>query len=291
MQYVVFGADGYIGSYIYGQLKKDGFCAVGTTRRQSETKCDLIYYDIQKRDINQILPTVCETEKVAIICIAESNIDRCYENYGYAYEINVNATKRLIHQLSENDFYIIYFSSDNVFNGESGNYTEESLRCPVNKYGMMKAEMEQYLLEKIPKVCILRISKVLSTYRTKQNAFTEWEEGVNEGKVWCIRGNRLNFVCIDDVYRACLLAAENRLTGLYDVVGDETYSRAELAEMFYEKMNVKMNICECDVGDFPFKDNRPLNLSMCNQKFKNETGYQFTNINDVIEKFIHDERK
>lgn len=146
MQYIVFGADGYIGSYIYNQLLRDGYYAIGTSRRL-RTEDSLVYYDIQQNNIESVLPKAYDNEKTAIICIAEANIDRCFENYKLAYEINVNLTKRLIRRLVEEGFYIIYFSSDNVFDGISGNYTEKSPTHPINQYGMMKDEVEKYLLK------------------------------------------------------------------------------------------------------------------------------------------------
>lgn len=291
MQYVVFGSDGYIGSYIYNQLLKDGYNTIGTSRRL-KTEDALVYYDIQQNNIDCILSEICDNAKTAIICIAESNIDRCFENYALAYEINVCLTRRLIKQLVDNDFHIIYFSSDNVFDGISGNYTEESPTHPINKYGIMKDEMEKYLLKTYPEVCILRISKVVSTFERAHNVFTEWVNQVRTGRINCIKGNKLSFVCIDDVYHACLISSEKNLCGIYNVVGDCTYSRAELARKFlnYSGMaTIELN--ECNLDELFFKDRRPLNLGMSNQKFKNITGYQFMDMDSVIKQYLQNSIK
>ncbi|MDE7314177.1 MAG: sugar nucleotide-binding protein, partial [Mucispirillum sp.] len=220
------------------------------------------------------------------VCIAEPNIDRCYKYYDQAYEINVLKTQKLIHELSAEGFQIIFFSTDNVFDGADGNYTEESKLHAINKYGMMKAEMEHYLLTYKPEVCILRIPKVVSTSRKKHNIFTEWEQGIETGNIRCIKGNRLSFVCIDDLYNACLLVAGKKLHGLYNIVGDEVYSRAELARIFCAQLGATaVDIQECDLSEFSFKDNRPLNISMINEKFKKETGYQFMSMELVIKMY------
>lgn len=286
MQYLVLGANGYIGSYIYQRLRKEGQNVIGTGRRPN-AKNDLLFFDIQKNTIDNILNNVNESEKTAIVCIAEANIDRCCEEYNEAYRINVIETKAMIHSLAERDFQIIYFSSDNVFDGTEGNYTEESPVNAINKYGMMKAEMEQYLLENVPQACILRISKVVSDARSNQNIFTQWERQIDAGKIRCICGNKLSFVYAGDIYQACLLTAENKLSGLYNIVGDRAYSRAELARKFYKKIGVdKMEICECDIRDFSFKDKRPLNLSMSNQKFRDEMSFYFVDMDSAIEMYV-----
>lgn len=287
MQYLVLGADGYIGSYIYQQFVMNAFDVIGTSRRH-RTENRLIHYDILQNNIHYVLAGISAAQKIAIICIAESSIDRCFENYKSAYNINVTATKQLIHELSEEGYKTIYFSSDNVFDGISGHYTEKSPLCPINKYGMMKAEMEQHILEYEPNACILRIPKVVSTIREKPNIFAEWESQRETGNIRCIRGNRMSFVCIDDIYHACLLAVERMLVGLYNICGNEAYSRAELARKFCDKMgDTRTKICECDIEKFSFKDKRPLNLEMNNKKFKDATGYQFIEIDEVIKQYFN----
>lgn len=286
MQYFILGSTGYIGSYLYKRLKNDGYNVVGTSRRAVDD--ELIHYDIQSSSIERLLEKADNKEsKVAIICIAESNINRCYENYEEAYDVNVVKTKKLMNQLSENGFHVIYFSSDNVFDGKSGDYTENSQTHPINKYGRMKVEMEQYIMKNMPKSCIFRIPKVVSIYREKQNVFTEWLEQMQAHNIRCIKGNIISFVCIEDLYQACLIAAKNMMQGLYNIAGDQAYSRAQLAEMFYKELRIlDVDIRECGVEEFQFKDNRPLNTSMSNIKFRSETGYQFMSMSTVIKGFM-----
>lgn len=286
MQYVVLGATGYIGSYIFEQLGDDGFNVIGTSRKFSSSD-NMIIYDILNDNLNNLMSKITDIDIVAIVCIAESNIDCCCENYSNAYMINVVRTKELIHELSMRGFRVIFFSSDQVFDGKFGNYTEESERHPLNNYGMMKSEMEEYLLANEPDACILRIPKVVSTLRKKQNVLSEWTDRIDAGSIRCIKGNCMSFVCMDDIYHACRIVAEKKISGLYNIAGDMIYSRAELARMFYSKLGFdKIKIEECDVDEFHFKEKRPLNLSMCNRKFKMDTGYIFESMDSVIDRYI-----
>lgn len=287
VRYFIFGATGYIGSYLYQRLRSDGYNVTGTSRRLVGYD-GLFYYDIQRSDINVLLEKADRQEKkTAIICIAVSNIAQCYDKYEEAYDINVVKTKELIHKLLEHGFYVIYFSSDNVFDGACGGYTETSQTHPINNYGRMKAEMEEYLLWNKPDACILRISKVVSTQKKKQNVFTEWLDEGKSGFIRCIKGNCLSFVCMEDIYQACLIVSRKKMHGLYNVAGDRVYSRAELAREFYARLGISdIDIRELDLKEFGLQDRRPLNLGMSNQKFKDETGYRFMEMNSVIEKFI-----
>lgn len=287
MQYFVLGATGYVGEYLYYRLKSDRCNVIGTSRSAADGD-ELLYYDIQNSNIDGLLEKADENEeKAAIVCIADARIDKCLETYSEAYDVNVVKTKNLICKLSEKGFHVIYFSSDNVFDGVSGNYTEESRTNPINKYGSMKAEMERYILRNVPKACILRLPKVVSPQKKKSNVFTEWLNRAETGSIQCIKGNYISFVCVEDIYQACLIVIKERMHGLYNIVGDEFFSRAELAGKFYEKLGISgVDIQECDLQEFHFKESRPLNISMSNMKFKCETGYQFMSMDDVIQEFI-----
>lgn len=291
MQYFVFGAAGYIGAHLYYRLKSDGRNVIGTSRNTADDD-ELLYFDIQSSDVDGLLEKANKREeKAAIICIASPIIDRCLENYSEAYDINVVKTKQLIGKLTERGFHVIYFSSDNVFDGENGNYTERSRTNPINKYGSMKAEMEQYILRDVPDACILRIPKIVSPQMNRKNIFTEWLNQAKTGYIRCIKGNFLSFLCIEDIYQACLTVIEKGMHGLYNIAGDESFSRAELAEKFCKKLGITdVEIQECDVQEFHFKDKRPLDLSMSNMKFKSETGHQFMSMDEAIQEFVRQHR-
>lgn len=285
MQYVVFGADGYIGSYLFSKLNSDNKNVVGTSRRKKlEGK---IYFDIRSRESFHFIERIKDEEKTAIICIAEPGIDKCFEEYEFTYNINVIKTRELIQMLRENNFHVIFFSTDNVFDGKEGKYTEGSPTHALNRYGQMKEEMEGYLLTDKEDICIFRIPKVVAAYRDRHNIFSEWERQATTGIIRCIKDNRISFVCIEDVYNACVLAAERKMHGLYHIVGERDYSREELAKKFFDKCGVAdIKIIEANLEDFQFKDCRPLNISMSNLKFKQETGYQFMAMDTVIERYI-----
>lgn len=288
MQYFIMGATGYIGSYLFQAFQKDGAFVIGTSRKYSD-KDNMVFYDIEKDTINNIRTDTYEDKKIAIVCIGETNIDKCYTDYEKAYNINVIKTQKLIQELSDKNFRIIYFSSDCVFDGRKGGYTEESQTNALNKYGMMKVELEHYLLDEIPDACILRIPKIVSALREKQNILEMWMDSIKNRVVTCIKGNRMSFLYMDDIYHVCRIVAEQELHGLYNIAGDSAYSRAELARKFYNKLGILENITiqEWDLEQFSFKDIRPLNISMSNQKFKRETGYQFTDMDTVIESYIN----
>lgn len=285
MQYLILGADGYIGSYFYKKMTENGLSVIGTSRKKQNK--ELIYFDLINKDIDRVINAVTEQEKTAIFCIAESNIDRCFVNYKDAYHINVVLTKMVINALINNGFYVIFFSSDNVFNGICGNYTESSKTDPVNAYGKMKREVEDYLIENWPEVCILRLAKVLSLKKERQNLLFDWENKIKQQEISCIRGNVLSVVYIEDVYRACIISSQKKWGGVFHIAGNQAYDRKELAKRFCDIAGAKdIKITEYEIEHFSFKDmGRPFNVSMSNHKFVEKAGFEFTPAEKIFQKY------
>ena len=97
MQYVVFGANGYIGSYVYQRMLSDGLDVTGTWHLTGGNSNACVQYDIVKDSASNLISRLDDIEKLAVICIAHSNINFCFENSKQAYLLNVIKTKELIH--------------------------------------------------------------------------------------------------------------------------------------------------------------------------------------------------
>ena len=283
--YLILGATGLIGSYLYEKLKLHGETVFGTSRKTKVTS-SYIKFDVMTDSIQALLALI-EGNIKAVVCLGETNINACFEKYSEAYEINVEKTKQILSALAERGAHIIYFSTDNVFDGENGCYTEADNPRPVNQYGRMKLEIEQFMLKNLPESCIFRLPKVISVESRVKNLFSEMEAGYARGEISCIKGNRRSHVYINDVYDACRLAWSKGLRGLYHIADDRPYTRLELAIQFLGMMEKDVSaVHEHDLSWFHLKDGYPLDVSLCNQKFKNETDYSFSDMATIMRKYI-----
>lgn len=287
MQYLVLGANGYIGSYLYTRMMVDKLNVIGTghCRKGAET---LVNFDILNDSVCKITKLLPDKDKTAIICIAQANVDRCKVEYELARQINVTYTLRLIETLIQEEFHVIYFSTDNVFDGQKGNYTEHDQTNAINQYGKMKAEMEHCLSEKYPEVCIFRLPKVLSTEKEKQNLLTDLEnKALSDEAIRCIKGTQMSIIARDDIYQACLISAREKLHGIYNLSSGEVYSRKGLTEKFYDRMKISnKEIVEWEIEKFGFRDIRPLHIDLDNSKFRKATGYEFMSYDMIIGKYV-----
>ena len=69
--------------------------------------------------------------------------DDCEQNQSLAYAINVEATVQLLLNAEVHKSHFIFVSTDFVFDGEKGMYSESDQPHPVNYYGRTKLEAEE----------------------------------------------------------------------------------------------------------------------------------------------------
>lgn len=289
MQYLILGANGYIGGFLYHRMKEDGLNVFGTKHHRKGEE-GLLYFDALNDSVYHITDMLTEKEKTAVLCIAQANIDRCMMEYELSKQINVTFVKKIINILRQEGFYVIYFSTDNVFDGIEGNYTEQSKTNAINQYGKMKEEIEHFLLQNYPDVCLFRLPKVLGKHRNPQNMLTDLENRLGDKIIRCIKGNKMSIVSQEDIYQACLIASERKMKGIFNLSSGEVYSRKELTVNFFNSLGVyHQNVVEIELEDFHFKDIRPLKISLDNSKFKKETGYEFTSFDTLVKQYLEEE--
>lgn len=115
----------------------------------------------------------------------------------------------------------------------------------------------------------------------------DWEQRRFDNEIRCIKGMRMSVVAKDDLYQACLIAAERKKQGIYHLSSGEIYSRKELAAIFFERLGVGgRNIVELDINEFGFQDKRPLDIGLDNSKFRKETGFCFKTYAAMVEQYL-----
>ena len=109
---------------------------------------DNIVYQLEKYNINKV-----------VILSAISDPDICLKNKKYSNIINVEKTIQLIDILINRNIYFIFFSSEYIFDGKIGNYSEKSKAKPNNLYGKQKLIVENYIRKNTKNFSIMRIGK------------------------------------------------------------------------------------------------------------------------------------
>lgn len=280
---ILFGASGFVGNNLYQYFSKQNKLILGTTYKSE--KSNLTFFDVENSDLKK-LDKVIANAKYAIICSAVTKPDECKKNPEKTYQINVRGTKKLIEQLWEREIFPIWFSSEYVFNGEKGNYTEQDRLCPNTVYGNHKKIIEDFLNRNEEESLILRLGKVFSLdARDKTILTSTLNQLKNDEDIKSATDQIFSPLYIQDLIKIVDISIVRNLRGLYNAVSPEFFSRFQIAKLIKEKLGIETGkISPCYIKDCNFIDNRPLNTRLNPSKLIKDTNLQFTLLEECIKK-------
>lgn len=167
----VSGAPGLIGNYIVqtAPVHAPDCQVIGLTRDQ----LDLTDFQAVRRAFRQQQPSL------VFHCAALSNSVACQANPALACKLNVDVTA-ILAELAANVSFV-FFSSDLVFDGRSGNYEESACVNPLMVYAETKVAAERIVLAN-PRHTVIRTSLNGGTSPTRDRGFNEkmrraWQTG------------------------------------------------------------------------------------------------------------------
>lgn len=152
---LIFGAGGQLGRELVGIFPDAG---MATHNAGDENYVDL------KNDASISSRIESESPDLIINAAAMTAVDKCEVDKEAAYLINGVAVKHIINSARKTGAKFIQISTDYVFNGLSGNYSESSIPDPVNYYGMSKL-VGDIFVESYENSLIVRTSGVFGTSR------------------------------------------------------------------------------------------------------------------------------
>ena len=155
LRILLTGSNGMLGSN-YLSLSSNLFDVIPT----SSTNKSFAYLDLtDSNNVKSVLNTYMPN--IIINCSAITDVDGAELDKKKAYDVNVNGIRNII-KYSDVDTKIIHISSDYVFNGLSGNYSEKSRPDPINYYGKTKLESENILVSSNRKYLLFRVNGLFS---------------------------------------------------------------------------------------------------------------------------------
>jgi dTDP-4-dehydrorhamnose reductase len=217
----ITGAGGLIGNYLLQTATR--FAPGRRVRGLTRKDLDLTDFDVVRNEFKKDLPALL------IHCAALTQTPACQSNPALAQKANVEATAALAEMAADIPF--IFFSTDLVFDGRKGNYSETETPNPTNIYAATKLAAEQIVLSN-PRHTVVRTSLNFGVSPTGDRGFNEqmahaWRRGET------LRLFTDEFRCpipAAVTARAVWEIAVKNLTGLFHVAGSEKLSRWEIGQ-------------------------------------------------------------
>jgi len=139
---IIVGASGLIGREFFTLARRLGREVIGTCCGREQP--GLRRLDLRCQPLRSVVPDL-NADDVVCLLAAYSNPAWIFSHPEEAARLNLTATKGVIAEVHQVGGRLVYMSSVEVFDGETGGYDESATPRPLNLYGRMKHEIEGYL--------------------------------------------------------------------------------------------------------------------------------------------------
>jgi len=241
--------------------------------------CNITERDKIKEAVYNFLPDVI------INAAAYTNVDLSETERETVWKINVKGVEHLAETARVIDAQIIHISSDYIFDGENGPYTENDKPSPLGYYGRTKLASENVLKISGALFTILRTNVLYGVTSKSKADFVEWLiDTVRSGKpVRVVDDQFSNPTFIDDLVQAINKVIEFRKHGVYNIGGKEFLSRYEFTEVIADYFGLdKSLIAPIKTKELDQAARRPLKSGLITLKAEAELGYKPVTIRESL---------
>jgi dTDP-4-dehydrorhamnose reductase len=240
----ITGANGLIGSHLVRVAPQ--YAANRPVRALTRADFDLLDFAAVERAF------VRDQPPAIIHCAAITTVAGAQENPVLARRVNVDVTRLLAELAAE--IPLVFFSTDLVFDGNKGNYTESDPPNPIHVYGETKVAAEEIVL-KNPRHLIVRTTINAGPSPSGHRAFDEQLrrslQAAGQGMTLFMDEFRCPIPAAETARAVWELLGQNR-TGIYHVAGAEKLSRLEIGGLLIPRWpEIKAEIKSGSARDFP----------------------------------------
>ncbi len=284
--FLIIGGDFEIGGATYRAIKARGGEVVATTCRPEHTGSDRPLLDLavpfESWELPQGTTAVC-------ICAAIARLAACAVDPEGTSRINVTQTLALIDKLLARGIYVLFLSSNQVFDGRAPDVPADAPYSPVSEYGRQKARTEAVLRERITRGApagILRLAKVIPE---KMPLIDGWIADLSNGKaISAFHDMTLAPTPTDLVSGAIGSLLNDRASGVFQLTGPRDVAYADVARFVASYLGAEHSlVSETSARDAGLPEGAtPLNTTLDSALLADRYGSRVPDVWEVIEKVI-----
>lgn len=222
-----------------------------------------------------------------IHCAAQANVDACEANPAQAQQLNSEIPRLLAEHVARGGARLIHVSTDAVFDGQRGNYTEDDLPNPLSVYARTKLDGERLVLAANPNAIVARVNLFGWSLSGKRSLAEFFFNKLNAGEP--AMGFTDVYFCpllANDLGRLLVKMLAAGLSGLYHAVGSECISKYEFGLRVARAFGFDENlVIPTSVQDGGLKAARSPNLTLRADKLIHALGEPIPNLSTGLERF------
>jgi len=284
---LITGISGFLG-WNLAQRLKDQYLVYGTCLDNpvSIPKVETFTFDLS--DWSKI-ERLCQAVNPAVIVhtAAYANPDYCELHHKQALTLNTFATRELAKAANRLGSKLIYTSTDFVFDGRRGEYSEADDPAPLNYYGKTKFLAELEIMNHCSHYDTLRIGTLYGRGNgIRPNFFETLEKQLLAGmKPSCVVDQYRTFLFVEDAVQVISkLIEEKKVKGLFHLGGPEKASRFQFAEKLCATLRVSDSLIEKDrLADSTSAAVRPPDCSLNSNKIIKALNLNLSSISQALD--------
>lgn len=236
MRLLITGASGLLGSKLAELAVSLGYEVYSCYLTHKPKHGIAVKADVQ--DKTSLAKAFEEAKPEAVVHTAAlTDVDKCELDKSLAYSVNVLGTRNVAELSREYGSFLVYISTDYVFKGDRGMYSESDNPEPINYYGLTKLEGEKIVSHILGEYCIARSSVIYGSEPASGKAnFALWIlERLRRSEQVSVAVDQWNSPTLNSNLAEMIIeAVDRRLTGIYHMAGASRVSRYEFAKALAE---------------------------------------------------------
>jgi len=275
MRVLITGVSGFIGGHLLAAApSQHEIWGTYLDNQPDHDPARVLRVDLRN---NATVRTIIEGVKpdVVVHCAAHAKVAFCENSPGIAWEMNSRVTADLAALCEEQEIRFIFMSSDMLFDGIKGLYTEEDPPNPVNFYGWTKLGAERRIRACDNKSLIIRTNL---TYGAPQNGgysfSTEVIDTLKAGKPYQLYADQCrSFISVKNLAQCIWELALSDFNGTIHLGGSEPTDRVTFAHKLARRLDLDESLliattAEESAPKIPYPKNNTFNLHLAREVLK-----------------------
>jgi dTDP-4-dehydrorhamnose reductase len=287
MRILITGASGLLGINlaleaasqhdVFGQVNSQEI----STNKFTIVKADLLEPGAVERLFHETHPDW------VVHCAALANLELCENDPVLARELNTEVPRNLAIQCRKGGARLLHVSTDAVFDGETGGYSEIDTPNPLSTYARSKLNAEYAVTVENPNAIIARVNFIGWSLTGKRSLAEFFYTNLSTGN------EVMGFIDVDfcpllvnDLAQIFLKMLGNGLSGIYHVVSSDHVSKYEFGVQIAHKFNFNGKLIQpMFVNKAGLKAPRSPKLTLKVDKLTRDLGEVLPTVSTGIDKF------
>ena len=288
---LITGSNGFLGQKLTDLLVSENKYSILAVSKSVNRNPKTDGYSFRQLDITieeDLASLIADFNPTHIVhTAAMTSVEACEEHAEACQKLNVDSVAFLAERCKAAGIHLTFISTDFVFDGKAGPYSEQDPANPVNAYGHSKLAAEDAITKSGCEAAILRTILVYGVIADKKRSnLVLWAKNKLENKeeINVVNDQWRMPTWVDDLAAAALLSVEKKAQGIYHISGDSMYSILEVIMEVAEYWNLdKTLVRPISAATIGQAENRPQTTGFILEKAQQQLGYVPTSLLQSLE--------